>query len=73
MMRSLDVDDRRARTTEECASAAANAGMDPDAVETLTRTFEEVRYGQRPVTDDRRQRVSQVCQRLQLDPSEGGL
>lgn len=73
MMRRLEVEDTRARTTEECASAAANAGMDPDAVETLTRTFEEVRYGERPVTDDRRQRVSQVCQRLQLDPTEGGL
>lgn len=72
LLRNLDVEDTAARTTTECATAAANAGMDRDAIETLTQTFEEVRYGKRPVTDDRRQRVSQVCQRLQLDLPEGG-
>jgi hypothetical protein len=71
LMRNVDVENTRTRTTHECANAAAKTGMDPNAVETLTRTFEEVRYGRRPVTDDRRQRVSQVCQRLQLDLPEG--
>lgn len=59
-----------ARTTGECATAATAAGMDPDAVATLTRTFEEVRYGQRPVTPDRREQVTQVCHRLSLDVPE---
>ncbi|WP_169302341.1 DUF4129 domain-containing protein [Halorientalis salina] len=71
LMRNVDVENTRTRTTHECANAAAKAGMDPSAIETLTRTFEEVRYGERPVTEDRRQRVSQVCQRLQLDLPEG--
>lgn len=67
MMNQVDDGNTAHRTTEECARAATAAGMDPDAVETLTRTFEEVRYGGRPVTSRRRQRVAQVCQRLPLD------
>jgi len=69
LVRTLEDEDTRVRTTSECATAAANAGMDADAIATLARTFEEVRYGERPVTEDRRERVSRVCRRLQLDPA----
>lgn len=65
LVRNLDVD-ADARTTRECASAAAEAGMDADAVQTLRRTFEEVRYGDRPVTEQRSRRVREVRDRLDL-------
>jgi hypothetical protein len=44
-------------TAVECARAAVDAGLDPDAVEALRQTFEEVRYGGAPPTDERVQRA----------------
>lgn len=64
MVRQLDVPRPGSRTPLECARAAVEAGMDPDAVETLTRTFEEVRYGDRPVTEDRRERAREGLRKL---------
>lgn len=70
LVRSLDVENPYARTTGECADAATEAGMDPDAVRTLRRNFEEVRYGQRPVTSRHREQVREVRSRLDLDGGE---
>jgi hypothetical protein len=49
----LGIDGARTKTPRECATRAIDAGADPSAVETLTRTFEEVRYGGAPITDER--------------------
>ncbi|WP_225334019.1 DUF4129 domain-containing protein [Halomicrobium urmianum] len=65
MLRRLDVDRTGHMTPEEVARAAVDAGFDPDAVRTLTETFVEVRYGDRPVTEDRERVASRV--RRQFD------
>jgi len=44
-------------TPRECADRAVAAGADRSAVERITRTFEEVRYGHAEVTSDRRERA----------------
>lgn len=64
MVRRLDLDGARTMTTSECASAAIAAGLERDAVETLTETYEEVRYGGRPVTQQREQRAQRSERRL---------
>ena len=64
MVDRLDIDEPQTRTPSECASAAVDANMDPTAVQTLTNVFEEVRYGEKPVTDERRQRARKGLQRL---------
>lgn len=66
LVRDLDVQDPHTLTTVECARAATEAGFDPDDVDRLRLTFEAVRYGGRPVTDDRRQRVRDVARELDL-------
>lgn len=64
MVRRLDPDRPATMTPEECARAAVEAGFDADAVRTLTETFEEVRYGDRPVTDDRERAAERSRRRL---------
>lgn len=65
MVDRLDIDEPQTRTPSECASAAVDANMNPTAVQTLTNVFEEVRYGEKPVTDERRQRARDGLRRLQ--------
>lgn len=64
MVRHLDLDRPGTMTTSECASAAIEAGLDRDAVRTLTETYEEVRYGNQPVTARREERAMQSRRRL---------
>lgn len=64
MVRRANPDRPWTRTPSECASAAVAAGVDPHAVDTLTRLFEEVRYAGAPVTDERRQQAQVHLQRL---------
>lgn len=64
MVNRLDVDQPQTRTPSECASAAVEADMDPTAVQTLTDVFEEVRYGEKPVTEERRERARDGLRRL---------
>jgi hypothetical protein len=47
------VRDRRSRTPGELARVAASRGVPSEPVGRLTRTFREVRYGERPRTDSR--------------------
>lgn len=68
MVRRLDLSQPESRTPLECARAAVDAGMDPQAVETLTRVFEEVRYGDRPVTEERRERAREGLRQLGGEP-----
>lgn len=64
MVMRTDIDRPWTRTPAECARAAVDAGMNAEAVETITTLFEEVRYGGAPLTDDRRQRARDWHQRL---------
>lgn len=67
MVSRLDIDQPRTKTASECARAAVDAGMDPDAVGTLTRLFEEVRYGGAPVTESRRTQAKSGLKRLGIE------
>ncbi|SFR90275.1 protein of unknown function [Halomicrobium zhouii] len=64
MVRHLDLDRPGTMTTSECASAAIEAGLDREAVKRLTETYEEVRYGGRPVTAQREETARQSRDRL---------
>lgn len=61
---SIPVERPWTRTPSECADIALASGADPEAVEHITETFEEVRYGGRPVTDERRERAREGIERL---------
>lgn len=69
MIDRLDLDRPRSRTPSECAAAAIDAGLDPTAVRTLTDVFEEVRYGEKPVTEERRRRAREGLERLERGES----
>lgn len=66
MVRHLDLDRPGTMTTSECASAAVEAGLDREAVRALTETYEEVRYGNRPVTDRREATARRSRRRLDV-------
>ncbi|ELZ30947.1 hypothetical protein C474_10811 [Halogeometricum pallidum JCM 14848] len=68
-----DVEDPWRRTPEECASAAVESGFDPEGVERLRRVFEEVRYGDREVTDERVRRMEDGLSRFDEGRTPGGL
>ncbi len=64
LVRRVDADDPKTRTPGEWASAAVDAGLDADAVTTVTRAFESVRYGGDDETEERRRRVRRALDRL---------
>lgn len=64
MVERLELGDRRNLTPRECAAAARRHGVDPDAAQTLTSLFEEVRYGGARVTEERRRRAEQTLDRV---------
>lgn len=73
LVRRVDADvadSPEARTPREWASAAVDAGLDADAVTTVTRAFESVRYGGRDETEERRRRVRRAVDRLDALPRE---
>lgn len=61
----------RALTPREYADAAREEGLDPDAVETLTGLFREVRYGGAAPTDERERRARDARDALDEPTSEG--
>lgn len=61
----------RGRTPREYAARAREAGLDADAVERITALFREVRYGGRPVTDDRERAASRAREALDGE-ADGG-
>ena len=64
MVERFGVDQPHIKTPGECAREAIDAGGDEDAIRTLTRTFEEVRYGGAPITEDRLARIRHGTDRL---------
>ncbi|WP_339103462.1 DUF4129 domain-containing protein [Haloterrigena salinisoli] len=61
----LEVDRPDSSTPGEFAAAARDAGLDPSHVDELRTMFEDVRYGDRPVTDDRERRAVEILRRIE--------
>lgn len=61
----LDLSDPEVTTPGEFADEATSAGMNREDVARLTTLFEEVRYGDAPVTADRRQQAREALQRIE--------
>lgn len=72
MVRRVGLADETARTPRECAAEAKDAGVDPGVVDALTETFEQVRYGGAPVTEQRRTRAQQHVQQVRAQVGGGG-
>lgn len=64
LVRRVASDPSRSRTPSEWAERAVDAGLDPDAVSTVTDTFRAVRYGGAAVTEDEKRRVRDALARL---------
>jgi hypothetical protein len=58
------VDRPRTRTPRDCARRAVERGFDPGDVERLRRTFEDVRYGTTPPTDEQARRARETLASL---------
>lgn len=65
MTELLDVANPAANTPAEFADAAVDAGLDPEDVDELTALFAEIRYGDRPVTEDREERAVAALRRIE--------
>lgn len=65
MTQTLSVTDPETTTPGEFATAAVDAGMNPDDVRELTRLFEEVRYGDVAVTPQREQQAIETLRRIE--------
>ncbi|WP_276271122.1 DUF4129 domain-containing protein [Haloarcula litorea] len=65
MTDALDVADPDSATPREFADAAVEAGIDDRHVETLTTLFEAVRYGDRPVTEERAARAEAALRAIE--------
>lgn len=61
----LDIESPDTSTPGEFASEAIRVGMHPDDVMDLTALFEEVRYGDRPVTEAREQQAIDVLRNIE--------
>lgn len=70
MVSLVGVDDRETKTPRECADRAIDRGVEPQAVEAVTRPFEEVRYGGAPVSEDRRNQATRGLQQVRTDLGE---
>lgn len=65
MVCCLGLDGESAKTPDECAARAVDAGYDPDAVRAVTEAFQSVRYGGYPVTEDLVARTRAAVERIQ--------
>lgn len=76
MARRTEVSQATSRSPAEFATAAVEAGMNPDAVTELTRLFRGVRYGGASITDETERRATAVLDRIRTrsdspDPETG--
>ncbi|QLG60380.1 DUF4129 domain-containing protein [Halorarum salinum] len=73
MARRLDLDDDLAATPGDVAAAAVQAGVDPEVARQVTEPFEEVTYGDAPVTEGRLARAREGIERFRAQyRGEGG-
>ena len=70
MTQHLAVPHPESSTPAEFAAAAVDAGMAPDDVRELTDLFEEVRYGDREVTEERERRAADALRRIEASYAE---
>ena len=70
MTEALSVSNRASATPGEFADAAIEAGMAREDVADLTRLFEEVRYGDEPVSEERAARATDALRHI--EESYGG-
>lgn len=71
MLTTLGIERCPTKTPDEYAQDAVRAGIDRDIVGTLTTTFQEVRYGGAPVTDERVRRAQHALARLRHQSGGG--
>jgi hypothetical protein len=71
MVGLLDAPGPQSGTPRQFAVAAIEAGMDPEQVDVLTRTFEEVRYGDAALSKKRRERATGALRRIEATHREG--
>jgi hypothetical protein len=64
LVRRAGIDRPRTRTPRDCARRAVETGFDPSHVERLRRTFEDVRYGTHPPTDEQARVARETLARL---------
>ena len=64
LVERADVADPVARTPAEVHRTAVEAGLDPDAVATLTEAFRAARYGEEPTAESRRTAVRRARRAL---------
>jgi hypothetical protein len=67
LVERADVAEPTARTPAEVRRTAVNAGLDPDAVETLTEAFRTARYGGGSPAESRRTAVRRARRELAAD------
>jgi len=70
MTRALGARDPRSETPGRFADLAIRAGMDEDAVTELTALFNDVRYGERTLTDRDEERAVELLRRLAAGEEE---
>ncbi|MFC6904019.1 DUF4129 domain-containing protein [Halalkalicoccus tibetensis] len=68
----LDAPDPEARTPGEFADRAVAAGISEEDVDELTRLFEDVRYGERTVSEEYERRAVETFRRIERRYAEGG-
>ncbi|WP_257300315.1 DUF4129 domain-containing protein [Haloarchaeobius sp. FL176] len=71
-MAEFDLADDRTRTPAECARRAVERGGKQAAIQPLTEVFTEVRYGEEPVTERRRNRATESLRLCSDRHSEHG-
>ena len=64
LVQRAGVDRPRTLTPRDCASRAVETGFDPAHVDRLRRTFEDVRYGTTPPTDEQARLARETLDRL---------
>ncbi|SNR40153.1 DUF4129 domain-containing protein [Halorubrum vacuolatum] len=72
MTEVLDIDRPASSTPGEFATAAIDAGVQPEPVEELTAVFERVRYGGADPTGDREHRAVEALRRIEATHGEDG-
>lgn len=70
MAEPLPVEQPQTSTPADFASAARDAGIEPDDVSELTSLFEEVRYGTATPTEEREERAVEALRRIERHYAE---
>lgn len=64
MVATLGLDQELSKTPRECERAARESGADPSLVRTLTELYEQVRYADEPVTEERSRQARETVEQF---------